>query len=395
MFKSATRGIEIKNRKFSTIKMALLFYGTGFFLFLGAGATQPYLIPYLKNSLGYPLLASTFVLAVVYIIIIPARFFSLRLQRSIGLKLCIIIGATGYVLYPLIFAYSRNYFILLATSAMWGVAAGVFWTAASSLLLDLSQKKNYGIMSGVLYAGVGSGLALGVLLLGFILNRWGVRWMFLIAGISGIPALFTSSLLPYTQPLKAKVSLSFLKSFIFERGGLLVSLFLFIGSFGYGIIYSTMGTLIADSLGISWINKITVFYYFMSVLLSLFGGKLSDTFGRPKIFATSFALGAIATLTLTYFRSLPAFIISSALLGFQVSVVSVNTTAWAGDLGTSSERPLIIATIFAWNGLGVATSLLLGSYIVGNISGSYQTAFKVFTAISVIASLASLTLKRA
>ncbi|MGC8971077.1 MAG: MFS transporter [bacterium] len=364
-----------------------MFFLIGGLLFLGSGATQPYIVPYLKG-LGYSSSIASLVIAVIYISQIPFRFFIHRLERSFGQIPVVFIGIGGYALYSFIFALGSNLWQFFLATSILGFSSALFWTSGVVLLLNNTSTERYGRAVGALYAGVGFGTAIGVLWLNKILAVFGGKVMFSLAGIPPIIGLLLLSKLRLDNVVVSKpITFSSLRE-IATKETFMVSILLFISSFSYGIVYSGFSILISREIGLAWIGVLSISFYLLKSLFSRIGGGISDFLGRRFSFIISFIFGALASLMLGLAKSSIAFIISGALLGFQVSTVSVNANAWIADMAGLSDRSNYMAFIFTFNALGVAISLLASGYLLSTSERTF-TAFISFTLLNITAIIIS------
>ena len=275
----------------------------------------------------------------------------------------------------------------LATSIL-GFSSALFLTSGVVLLLNNTSTERYGRAVGALYAGVGFGTAIGVLWLNKILAVFGGKVMFSLAGIPPIIGLLLLSKLRLDNVVVSKpITFSSLRE-IATKETFMVSILLFISSFSYGIVYSGFSILISREIGLAWIGVLSISFYLLKSLFSRIGGGISDFLGRRFSFIISFIFGALASLMLGLAKSSIAFIISGALLGFQVSTVSVNANAWIADMAGLSDRSNYMAFIFTFNALGVAISLLASGYLLSTSERTF-TAFISFTLLNITAIIIS------
>jgi len=256
------------------------------------------------------------------------------------------------------------------------------------LLLNNTTTERYGRAVGALYAGVGFGTAIGVLWLNRVLATSGGKVMFSLAGIPPVIALLLLSKVRFENIVVSRsVSLRSLKE-IATKETFMVSILLFISSFSYGIVYSGFSILISREIGLAWIGALSISFYLLKSIFSKIGGGISDLFGRRFSFVISFISGTLASLMLGLARSPIAFIISGALLGFQVSTVSVNANAWIADMAGLRDRSNYMAIIFTFNALGVAISLLASGYLLATPERTFG-AFISFAFLNIIAVIIS------
>lgn len=344
-------------------------------------------MPYLKG-LGYPSTIASLVIATIYIFQIPSRFSIHKLEKLLGQIPVVFIGIGGYAVYAFIFSLSNELFSFFLATGILGFSSALFWTSGVVLLLNNTSTERYGRAVGALYAGVGFGTAVGVLWLNKILANFGGKTMFSLAGIPPIIGLLLLFKLRLKNVVISKATTFSSLREIATRETFMVSILLFISSFSYGIVYSGFSILISREIGLAWIGALSISFYLLKSLFSRVGGSISDFFGRRFSFIISFVFGALASLMLGLAKSSIVFILSGALLGFQVSTVSVNANAWIADIAGLSDRSNYMAFIFTFNALGVAVSLLASGYLLATPERTL-TAFISFAILNVIAVIIS------
>jgi len=371
------RGLKINNEA--------IYFLIGFSLFLGSGATQPFIIPHLEG-LGYSSLVSSLVIAFIYISQIPTRFFVNKFEKFLGQIPVVFIGIAGYSLYAIIFALSTHLWQFLMATIILGISSALFWTSGVVLLLNNTDRERYGRAVGALYAGVGLGTAIGVLYLNKVLILLGGRNMFLIAAIPPIVGLLPVIGLKLKNIVVSKgINFSSLKE-MFKAEAFIVGILLFTSSFSYGIVYGGFSILISREIGVEWIGILSISFYLLKSLFSGIGGRISDLLGRRFSFIMSFILGALASFLLGIAKSPYIFILAGSLLGFQVSTVSVNANAWIADIAGLEDRTNYMAFIFAFNALGVVVSLLMSGYFLATPERTF-IAFISFSLLNIISAI--------
>ncbi|NPV80384.1 MAG: MFS transporter [Firmicutes bacterium] len=371
-----------------------------FLLFLGSGATQSYVAPYVK-SLGFSSLQGTAVVAAIYFAQIPARFLAIYLANALGLKASLILGILGYVIYPLAFAASRAYWQLVLVMVFWGFTSGVFWTSAGVAVLNESARSRYGKASGALFAGSGVGMALGVLLLDQLVAREGSRAMFILSALPPALALAIGFAVSAGGRLESKSTWEATREGVVrafrEREVSFVALLLFVSALSYGIVYGGLGLLIARNVGMAYIGRLTVSFFILKGIFSRVGGSIGDAIGRRMSFILSFISASIASFILATSPGKLGLVVAGALLGYQVSTVSVNANAWVGDAAKQEHRAGFTGVIQAANALGVCVALLAGGYLLSSIQGSRILffAFALINSLAVILAVAMPEKRRA
>jgi len=225
------------------------------------------------------------------------------------------------------------------------------------------------------------------------LAQFGGKTMFLLAGIPPLLALLLVLKLSLKNiVISRKIDLKSLKE-IAGKEAFIVGVLLFISSFSYGIVYGGFSILISREIGIAWIGALSVSFYLLKSIFSKIGGGLSDFLGRRAGFIISFVLGALASFMLGRASTPAIFIIAGALLGFQVSTVSVNANAWIADVAGLDDRSTYMAFIFAFGALGTTVSLLLSGYFLATPERTIL-AFVSIALLNIVAAILSIFTER-
>lgn len=370
------------------MSVELAFFLVGALLFMGAGATQSYVVAYLE-TLGYSPFFGTMTLATIYLIQIPTRFFIGYIERWIGPRYSLIMGTAGYLLYVILFPFASAKWHYIAIMIMWGFTSAIFWTGANVTLLNTTSEEKYGRALGALYAGSGLGPALGVLIMGWLMANFSGEYIFYFSIIPAALAVFIIASLDLDGKGKSEpVKVGSFRRFIRNPEVFTVALLLFVRSFSYGLVYGSFGSLIASWMGPEWIGILTFSFYLLSGIFSRFGGVLSDKIGRRATFVVGFVAGGLGALLLCFFDSKLAFILASSMLGYQTSTITVNASAWVGDMARPEERTNLIAFTWGANAFGVVVSLLINGFLLGSAATS-QLGFALFAVANLMAGVIS------
>ncbi len=359
-----------------------------YFLFLGAGSSQMFLIPYLNRTFSNVL--NSLVLAVVYMSIILGILLLNVPSKGRHLKNMLVFGVTGYVVFPFLVFLTKEYILLITSSIYWGVTVAFFWISTLFIVLNISDEKESGTSSGTIFFGAWLGTFFGTNLLGLVQKTYGYDLVFPAAAFLSMLAFLPIYFLPPSiEEVSKKVKL---KDLLVMGGSKIVTFFYFLSCFGYGILIGSVSCVVSSTLGPSMIGPILSGYSLISALFSIYGGKVSDLIGRKKTFIIAFFLGALGLFLGSISMNPVTLIILCILVGFQGSAAPVNAFGWIGDKTRESGRLSSICSSFVWNSIGVTSSLLLSSTIY-EFSGSYQTVFFLFGILSLFCSILAHFLK--
>jgi len=361
-----------------------------FFLFLGAGSSQMFLIPHLNSM--FPYLLSSLILTMAYVFIIPGILLCIFfLQRCLGDKIKLTLGISGYIVFPLSIFLTKEYIILAISSMYWGIAIGVFWITIVSSMLNISSKKEFGINMSMLFFGSGFGTFLGTIMLSFLQKIYGHEFVFLAAAILSMLALFPLRFLTFNVNVKISERIKAKDLLVVSRSKI-ITFFMFVGYFSYGFVINSISCAISSTLGPSMIGPITSGYFLMSSLLSIYGGKLSDSIGRRKTFIIAFFSMALGLILNSIFFNLITLLILCFLLGFSSNTIPINAYGWIVERTQESSRLSSTGSSFIWDSIAVTASVLFSTFAYELVK-SYQLAFLSFGVLSLICGMLSYVLK--
>jgi len=105
-----------------------LLSATFFFIFMGAGAQQAYLVPYLRGVAGWSRLSCSCVIASVYLSMVVFRIVNLRLFHRWSDRRFTIVGSTTYLGFTLVMWHIGrvpSYPLALTAACIWGMGAAM------------------------------------------------------------------------------------------------------------------------------------------------------------------------------------------------------------------------------------------------------------------------------
>ena len=333
--------------------------GAFFFLFMGAGAQQQFLLPHLRETTSWGTMRYSLILAVVYISFMFWRLGIGYSIRILGEYRSIVLGSLTYTAFVVTVLSSRCYPLTLAMALLWGWGAASLWITGGTRVLNVSRGERYGTSSGVLYLCTGLGFTLGVVALGATRTRWGGDTMYGLAlGLSlvgNFALLFLSrgGGLPPHRPLREVLKL------MRTRRVKMVGSLQFVSALSFGLLLGTVADFLPKAYG--WRSLLlTASFPLARALTSLGGGTLSDRMGRGKVLALALGISGLALLTSAGWTTPLSLGLGILILGCQSGVVPTTSLALAGDVAEPERRPLVLGAMFFWRDLGVVTAILGG-----------------------------------
>lgn len=359
-----------------------------FFIFMGAGAVQQYLIRYLHEVTGRTEAQCSWVLATIYLSFLVWRIFAPYTIHRLGDRWAIFLGQCSYTLFVILAIAAPRYWVLLAGAVLWGWGASAMWIASSTQVLDSSARTRYGSASGLFYAATYLGQMLGVLLLGWLHGRYGwpaMLWAAVAISVAGnafalgVPRRFVAR----EQPRLGQV-FGVLRS----RQSKLLAGILFASSFGWGLLIGGFGTLLGKVHLAACLPWVAGGFYGARLVSGWYSGRISDRLGRRGVLVWGFGLAAAGMLAGLKADSAWALFAAASALGVQAGTVPVAAMAMIGDAIPPERRHLAFGAIYVWRDGGVALSIL-GSQAILRLVGGYTACFALFAGAFALCALLS------
>ena len=373
-------------------KDLIVLSGAFFFIFMGAGAQQQFLIPYLKDTTTWGAMQYSSVLAAVYLSFMVWRIFVGTSIRALGDYRSIVLGCLTYTAFVATVLFTKRFPAIIAMAALWGWGAASMWIVSSSQILNVSHRTRYGTASGIFYFCTHVGFAVGVLVLSLIQTRWGSDALYRTA--LGL-ALIGNALLLFVprRPIcrDARPVREILKMMRTNKVRIVAAL-QFAAALGFGLLLGVFADFISDEYGNPYL-LLTVLFPSARAVLSLSGGILSDRLGRGALFFVAFLLSALGLFVVAVWTHPITIALSILALGFQGGIVPTVSMALIGDSVQPERRHLAFGAIFVWRDLGVVIALLGGQFLRLCLGG-VGPAFLLFGTIFLMCALLSTRLAK-
>lgn len=364
-----------------------------FFIFMGVGAFQQFLIPVFSVKLGRSAMECSWILATLYLSFLFWRVVCGWTLKWLGDYLSLVLSSLTYLGFAICALFVNNYSFLIIAAIVWGWGAASIWIAASTQVLDTSTRTKYGSASGIFYTATQLGQAIGVFLLGWIAGKQGNKpmliWAIIITAVGNM-IIFG---VPKRRTRRESPTISRIFGVLKSRKSKIIAFMQFVSSFGFGIVMSSFGDLIKTLYGVALIGIITQGFYVTRMVCGYFAGWLSDRVGRDTVLILGFLFSAIGLGLAIFVRTPWALFISAATFGLQVGTVPIVVMAMIGDSTTPERRHLVFGAIYLWRDLGVAVSILTGMYL-NAYTRNFTVGFGVFAILFLICMVFSFNLRR-
>jgi MFS family permease len=347
-----------------------------------------------------------FTFAFVFHILIPTLPIYLSRLGSSEVEIGILIGSIGFsslVLRPfvgrallkipeknfmitgaLIFALTSIGYLL--TSPFWpflmvrifqGIAMAFFYTAAVTLIANISPEAHRGQSLSYFYLAFNISFALAPALGMFLINQFSFTLLFLVCLGLSLCSIFLSTQLGkrHIESLEGVSRESFL-----SREALPSAIMAFFANIIWGAL-TTFFPLYALNQGVTNPGFFFAAFAIILILGRVFGGKLIDLYSREKIILPCCTTYIISMTILAFSKTLPMFILVAVIWGIGNAFFWPSLVAYVLERAGSSRGPAI-GTFTAIGDLGI----FLGPVIMGIILSftNYPVMFLCLALIGII-----------
>ena len=363
----------------------LVLSGCFLFIFMGAGATQQFLVTNFAEQTGKTVTQCSWILAMVYFAGMVFRIYSAHTIRFLGMYRAIAFGLGTYTFFAFCAMLLDNYYLLLLAAGVWGWGAAAVWITSPTQIIQTTAAKRYGSAAGIFYSSVYIGQAIGVFLLGSLLKQ-GLSFerMLLVAVVISLVGNVISLVLPRrnipreAQPKVADVFGTLKTVKIWE-----LAFIQFATSFGFGLVLSSIPS-VAEEIGrADMIYLITLGYYIGRIVASWAVGRLSDWMGRDKVMLCVFIGASVGLIPAIFTKSFAALSLVSVVLGLQAGTVPTIVTAMVGDATDADRRHLVFAALSLLPSFGVGTTIV-GSQYLRILLGGFNRSLLVYAIVFLI-----------
>lgn len=372
------------------------------FIFLGAGAQQAFLVPYLEEFTDWSALQRSLVIAMVYLSMCVFRLGNVYLLRTWPQWKCTLIGAATYAIFTVAMLglyWVPSYPLALLAAAFWGWGGAAMWMGSTMQTLALADRaRRHGTSMGVLYAMTHLGWALGTIVLGAIFNASqavGLPWLlYLAAFVFTVIGVVIIALLPRPdEPLPDLPTWTALMRIMSRAQMQIAAFLLFASALAFGFVLGSFTDYVENAHGAQWLWIATFFYPFSRMVLSFASGVMTERVSQGTVLAVGFFGGAAGMAVPLLVRHPLGLAVTALMLGLLNGAVPVVSSALIGSSEEQKRRPLTYGAMFTWRDLGVVVAAVAGG-ILGVKAGSVETTFVVFAVVFALCGVVSLVLNR-
>lgn len=315
-----------------------------------------------------------------------SRPISGKLADSIGRLPVMYFGGIVSILVSFFYPIFGSVLGFLTLRTLHGLSTGFLPTGNVAFLSDIIPKERRGQAMGI--SGIMNNLGFmgGNALSSLIVEQFGVNGLFYVSGLLALAsvAIFIKmkESLEDTQRFKLKM-LVVKKDDVYDHRAFQPAMVMFLTTMSFGAIL----TLIPDySKGLGIMNKglylsVTTV---STILVRIWGGKLSDKIGRLKATMIGTACWILCTLSLVTLDH-TMFFVSAVLMGCATGMNAPSLFAWAVDVADGLRAGRVMATLFIAMELGITMGAFGSAWIYGNDFQQLRIVFAALAMINVIA----------
>jgi MFS family permease len=296
------------------------------------------------------------------------RIFTGKYIESIGRRKTMYIGGFTFFLVSLLYLIPVGLPMLLAIRLLHGMTFGIINTALPTIVISYIPDNRRGEGLGFFTVSTTFSTAIGPFLGVYILEHYDFSVMFVLCAAFALGTLLFLLPMKVTNPVEDMRADAIrggnmgLKSF-FEMKTVPIAIIVL----AMGIVYASVTSFItsyAADLNLSYVVSIYFIVYSVCILIGRpLTGKILDRFGDNIAMIPTIISASISLAVLAFARSLPAFLVSGALMAFGLGTVISVGQAIAVKLAPKERVGTAISTYLSFSDIGLG----IGPVIMGMI----------------------------
>lgn len=313
-----------------------------------------------------------------------------NLADRFGRKIMIQRAQFGGAIMLTMMAFVQNAEQLILLRTIQGFITGTV-SANNALTASVTPRKHTGYAMGMLQVGLGSGLAFGPMIGGFLADNYGYRSAFYVTGalllISGFMVTFWIKEDPIDRSkIKDKTTSLFNQlKIIFKLAGVSPTLLLrFLSQLSRMLIIPFLPIFIAGiitntSNQNSFIGLVIGVASGATTLSAIYLGKLGDKIGHRKVLFASLIVAGILYFPTSYVTAGWQILVLQALIGFAMGGILPMISALLARYTNPGEEGFVYGVDTSINAAGRAVAPLIGGFII-----SVSNINFIFTLIGIL-----------
>jgi MFS family permease len=305
-----------------------------------------------------------------------------------GRRPLMLAGAAVFTLTSIAYGWTAGAASLLLVRLAHGCGMGLYPTAASAMVADLTPPGRRGEFLGFYGAAGSIALAIGPVVGIALVERAGFGVLFWTAGV--VAALALVFALAVGETLTRPRRVRFTPGGSMSRAALTPGLLALSLTFGYGAQIAFL-PLHAEALG----ANPGVFFLAFAVTITIArgpAGRLSDRVGRTPVAAAGLALAAAAMLLLALSAAPSGLAVAGGVYGLAYGVAQPALIAWSVDAVPEGERGRAMGTYHTAFELGIVIGAASAGLAVTR--WGFAATFAATAAVAATGSVAALAVRR-
>jgi MFS family permease len=291
------------------------------------------------------------------------------LSDRVGRRTLLVIGLIISAICPFLYSFTTTITQLSLLRALHGIGLAAQIPVTIAAVLDLSPANQRGKALGWYTTATQSGLMVGPVIGGYLLNSLSFSAVFITSSIFSVAGLIIVLLRSREIPQRKVDTIGGSLTFNWLKQKALYGAILtpFAISLGLGTVNAYM-PIYCKGFDISVIGAglIITLAYASSAMLRVFAGSVSDKIGRKPMILTGLALSAIMIGLIANFNTLISLSIVAFCFGIGMGIVQPSSMALTADLASDKSRGLAIGMFTSLYQFGSA----VGPTVMGAVAAS-------------------------
>lgn len=311
---------------------------------------------------------------------IIATLFAGRIVDRHGPKAPLVIGLVGLIVATLLFAVGAPYWLLLAARFAQGIAAGMSWVAALSLIAAATGFDKRGQMMGIALSTIVLGVLLGPPLAGFLVDAFNAATPFIVAAVIAAIDLVLLGILVKGSPRQTDDTAGPL-TVLRVPGSASIVIAIGIGAAVLAAVQPVLPGHLGDQASSTMIGMLFGIAALVSIIANPIVGRFVAT-TSPRLLIGFGVLAVAGALVVTGFSTqLWQTGIGMGLLGLSSALLLAPATTLISEQGFRSNPPTLGGSFALYN-LAYAAGLAGGPLLTG--FGVEQAGFATAMVITAI-----------
>lgn len=302
------------------------------------------------------------------------------LADRLGRKPILWVASLVILFFSGVYALTTSLWVILVSAAIHGFFWSGLLSASAALIADIIPPARRA--EGIGYWGIASVLAIAVApSFGLWIFRFGWSWICLMVGLMAAAMAFIAWQIPEKKPAGPRSLRGLFSASLVERRVFVLSITLFLYSFGYGGVTSFVA-LYAEESG----RPKGLFFILFSLTIVLarpFVGRLADRRGKKRLLLPCLGLIALGLVILACSASLPALVASALLYGAGFGSAHPVFTAYVLERVDIRRRGAMFGSILLAFDTGIGSGSMLLGVVIEHFG--YELAFGLGALLSLCA----------